>query len=180
MMPALIRTARTILRPFRFNDVEDVFEYANDEEWSRYLLVLPVPYTWAHAERFVAGQILRDRFSYPSWAIEVHGRVAGGISLRFEAEQRVAELGYAVARALWGQGLALEAARAVLDVAFREYPALNRIRASADARNTRSIRVMQKLGMTREGLLREDRAFRGELVDEVVFGLLRRERNEPI
>jgi ribosomal-protein-alanine N-acetyltransferase len=178
MLPALLQTTRTTLRPFRFNDVEDVFEYANDEEWSRYLFVLPVPYTWAHAERFVAAQILLDRGETPSWAIELQGRVAGGISLQFCCEHRVAELGYAIARSMWGQGLAVEAATAVLAAAFKTDPQLNRIRARTDARNIRAIRVMEKLGMTREAVLREDRSFRGQLVDEVVYGVLRRERNQ--
>ena len=52
------------------------------------------------------------------------------------------------------------------------------MRARADARNARSIRVMEKLGMKREGLLRNDRLCRGELIDEVVYGLLRSEWGE--
>jgi hypothetical protein len=50
-----------------------------------------------------------------------------------------------------------------------------RVRATCDARNTQSIRVMEKLGMTREALLRSDRFFRGELTDEAICGLLRSE-----
>ena len=47
--------------------------------------------------------------------------------------------------------------------------------STTDARNTQWLRVMEKLGMKREGLLRRDRLFRGELVDEVVCGMLRSE-----
>jgi RimJ/RimL family protein N-acetyltransferase len=52
---------------------------------------------------------------------------------------------------------------------------LNRIRASADVRNTASQRVMTKVGMIREGVLRQNRIERGEPIDEAWFGLLRSE-----
>jgi [ribosomal protein S5]-alanine N-acetyltransferase len=174
MMADLIKTERLLLRPFRIQDAEDVFAYASDEAWLRYL-PLSVPYTRGDADRFLATQILLDRQEHPAWAIELQGKVAGGVNLRFLFDHRVAELGYAIARPLWGQGLTTEASRAVLGAAFEHYPELHRVRARADARNLGSIRVMEKLGMRREGLLREDRLARGEFIDEVIYGLLRRE-----
>ena len=173
-LPETIETARLRLRPFRFDDMDAVFEYASDEAYLRYLDI-PMPYSRADAEEFLAKQALIDRRSNPSWAIEVDGRASGGLNIRFFEQHRISEIGYAVARRVWGQGLATEAARIVVATAFRTYPELSRVRAKADARNAASIRVMEKLGMTREALLRSDRAFRGELVDEVVYGLLRSE-----
>jgi ribosomal-protein-alanine N-acetyltransferase len=176
MMTQTIQAGHVTLRPFTAQDVDDVFDYAADPEWSRYLIALPSSsYQRADAERFVASQGLLDWGSHPSWAIELEGRAVGGLSVRFSAEHRIGELGYAIARRVWGQGLAVEAARAALDVAFTTYPQLVRIRATTDARNARSLRVMEKLGMKREGRLRSDRLFRGELVDEIVCGLLRDE-----
>jgi ribosomal-protein-alanine N-acetyltransferase len=172
----VIRTARTILRPVRASDVDDILEYAADPEWRRYLISLPAAsYTRADAEHFVAGQALLDRDVHPSWALEFQGHVVGGLSVRFFHDHRVGELGYGLARRLWGQGLAVEAARAIIGACFSTYPQLARFRATTDARNVQSLRVMEKLGMTREALLRNDRFFRGELVDEVVCGLLRSE-----
>jgi RimJ/RimL family protein N-acetyltransferase len=83
--------------------------------------------------------------------------------------------GYGIARAHWGRGFATEAMRGVLSTAFEAKPNLNRIRARSDLRNVASIRVMEKLGMTREGVLRQNRLLRGTLVDDVVYGLLRSE-----
>ena len=171
----VIRTERLVLRPFQPEDVDDVFEYAADPEWSRYTLALPPSYQRADAEQFLAAQARLDRMAHASWAIEFQGRAGGGVTLRFSCEHHIGELGYGVARRLWGQGLAIEAARAVVEAAFETYPQLIRIRAKADARNARSLRVMEKLGMKREGLLRRDRLFRGELVDEAWYGLLREE-----
>lgn len=176
MVPDAITTARTLLRPFQPSDVDAVLEYASDPEWSRYVIALPTAsYTRDNAERFVAHQASLDRRVAPSWAIVFQNRVVGGVNARFFHEHRVGELGYGLAPRLWGRGLVFEAACAVIGASFQTYPQLVRWQAKTDARNTRSLRVMERLGMTREGLLRSNRFFRGELVDEVIYGLLRSE-----
>ena len=174
MLPDIIETARLRLRPFRLRDVDDVLVYATDPEWARYLPV-PQPYTQADAEKFIAGQVLLDREVHPAWAIEHAGAVIGGINLRFHFDHHVGEMGYSIARGYWGRGLATEAARTVMEVAFTTYASLNRLRAMADARNIGSLRVMEKLGMVREGVLRQNRLVRREFIDEVWYGVLRPE-----
>ncbi len=173
-LPDELITPRLRLRPYRWQDLDDVMAYATDAEWARYLPV-PWPYTRRDGERFLASQVLLDAERVSCWAIEHEQRVVGGINLRHVPEHRLAELGYAVARRLWGHGVATEAARAVMRAAFAADPALNRIRACADPRNIRSLRVMDKLGMTREGVLRQNRLARGELTDESWCGVLRDE-----
>jgi ribosomal-protein-alanine N-acetyltransferase len=174
-MPAdLIRTRRLILRPWSPSDTADVFAYAADEEWGRYLPV-PSPYSEADAERFVAGQMSLDRQEEFGWAIEHDARVIGGINLRLFSEGLIAEVDYAIARPFWGRGLATEAALAIVDSAFRDFQKLTRVRSMVDARNLASARVLEKLGMKREGLLRSNRFERGEAVDELWYGILRRE-----
>jgi hypothetical protein len=63
--------------------------------------------------------------------------------------------------------------RAIMEAAFASYTSLNRLRAMADTRNIGSLRVMEKLGMVREGVLRQNRLVRGEFIDEVWCGVLR-------
>jgi ribosomal-protein-alanine N-acetyltransferase len=174
-LPEVIDTARLRLRSWRFGDVDDVFAYAQDPEWSRFLRILPDPYTRGDAERFIARQLLLDRSAHPTWAIELDGAAVGGINLRFSFENRLAEVGYSVARPLWNRGYVTEAAGAVVDAAFRAHPELGRVRAMADARNTASQRVMEKIGMVREGVLRRNRVERGEAIDEAWYGVLREE-----
>jgi RimJ/RimL family protein N-acetyltransferase len=174
MLPDVIQTERLILRPWSFDDIPDVLTYAPDAEWALYLPV-PHPYTETDAHRFIASQILLDREQHASWAIRHDGHAIGGVNIRFFCESQVGEMGYSIAPRLWGRGLATEAARAVVAAAFGEYPQLCRIRAMADARNTRSHRVLEKLGMTREGLLRKNRLVHQALVDEVWYGVLRSE-----
>jgi ribosomal-protein-alanine N-acetyltransferase len=173
-LPDIINTARLVLRPYSLGDVDAVFSYAADEEWGRYL-PLPWPYVRKDAERFIAGQILMDRTVHPSWAIVFKNSVIGGINIRFNFENRLAEMGYSIARHYWRQGFASEAAQAVVESAFRVHPDLNRIRAMTDLKNVASQRVLEKVGMSKEGILRQNRIVHEEFVDEVWFGLLRNE-----
>ena len=162
-----------LLRPHRPEDVDDVFEFAGDPEWGRSLPV-PKPYLREHAVEFVARQVLASRDEQPAWAMVLEGKVVGGVGLRIDTEHATAALGYAIARIHWGRGLVVEAARAVIDWSFGER-GLAKVYAFADARNTQSLRVMEKLGMTREGMLRSHRTIRDERVDDVYYGLLREE-----
>ena len=173
-LPAIIETKRLVLRPYRFEDVEDELTYATDEEWSTFLPV-PRPYSRMDAIQFLARTTLLDRTVHPTWAIVAEQRVVGGINIRLEFQNRLGEMGWSIARPLWGRGLTTEAALAVIEAAFGTHPGLNRIRAMADARNLASHRVIEKIGMRREGTLRQNRITRAEPVDEAWFGVLRSE-----
>jgi RimJ/RimL family protein N-acetyltransferase len=175
MLPEIIETERLTLRPYRLQDVADVFSYASDPKWARFLPAVPQPYTKKDAEKFIAGQILLDPETHQCWALSQNEVVIGGIDLRFDFEHQVGELGYSIAQTHWGKGLVAEVAGAVIDAAFTAYPDLNRIRAWADSRNAGSLRVMEKLGMIREGTLRQNYVNRGEFVDQVWCGILRSE-----
>jgi RimJ/RimL family protein N-acetyltransferase len=166
MLPKVIRTARLRLRPWSFGDTEDVFLYAQDAEWSRYLRIAQ-PYSLDDARKFITTQVSLNRQEHPSWAIEHEARVMGGINLRLLSDLRIGVLGYSIARAVWGRGLATEAARAIVDVAFEGCPKLARVRALVDARNLASLRVLEKIAMRREGVRRLNRLGNDGLVDEV-------------
>ena len=76
-------------------------------------------------------------------------------------------------RSLWGQGLATEAAEAVLVNAFAKVPELVRAEATVDPRNVASARVLKKLGMERAGVRMQRSTIRGERVDEAVYWISR-------
>lgn len=168
-----LKTERLLLRPFTFSDVADVVAYANDDQWGRYF-ALPYPYATRDGEEFVARHLLRSWDTEPGFAITLDGRVIGSTGLRVNASERVAEVGYALAREHWGKGLTPEAVAAVITWVFPTYD-LDKVFARGDSRNLQSQRVMEKLGMTREACLRKHRMHRGERVDEVWYGLLREE-----
>lgn len=175
VLPEVLASERLTLRPWRRTDVDDVLAYARDEEWARFLRVLPRPYERTDAVDFIERQLDCDRSTHPAWAVVLDDTVIGGINLRIRLEHRLGEVGYSIARTHWNHGYCTEAARAVIDAAFESWPGLNRVCAFADVENSASQRVMAKLGMTKEGVLRQNRIERGDLIDEAWWGLLRSE-----
>jgi RimJ/RimL family protein N-acetyltransferase len=164
------------LRPFRFGDVADVLAYAQDEQWAAFLPMVPQPYRERDAEQYIAQAILSFWETDAQLAIVVDGRVIGAVRVGTDVANQRAELGYAIARRYWGEGLVPEAAGAVVEWVFRASSVM-KIIARADARNQQSIRVMRKLGMRQEALLHSEGFGRhGERVDEVIYVLLREER----
>ena len=104
------------------------------------------------------------------------GEVAGSIALmNYEALNNVAEIGYWIRSDLAGQGLGTEAARAVCDFGFDEI-GLHRVELRAWTENPASIRIAEKLGFVREGLLREASWAQAGYQDMYIYGLLKSER----
>jgi ribosomal-protein-alanine N-acetyltransferase len=176
-----LKTDRLLLRSFRMSDVEDVLGYTQDPEWARYQVgIPPLPYTREVAEGLVT------MFSSPPdsqgilriFAVVVGGSVIGEICLNQGAEDRGNdrfELTYTLSRQHWGNGLATEGARAAMNWAFRAHSSFHRMYAWCDPRNIGSWRVMEKIGMRREGLLRSHLKWNGEFRDQLYYGISRAE-----
>jgi ribosomal-protein-alanine N-acetyltransferase len=166
-----LQTERLLLRPFQTRDVEDALAYRNDEEFARFLPHIPLPFTRRDAEAFVNVNRSEPWERSVTFAVVLDGAVIGTVNLEIDAEKRTAMLGYAIGRAWWGRGIATESAMAAMAWATGAF-ALRRVWASTDARNVRSQRVLEKLGMQRELVRPGDHPGRdGEMVDEVVYGL---------
>ena len=171
-----LQTERLTLRRFQLTDVDDVVAFANDEEWQRFLAPLPYPYERVHAERFVAESFLKDWKSHSSFAIVLDDTVIGEINLKIDKRHRNGEMGYAIARVYWGNGYATETVRALVDWAFETF-CLAKIHAVAIVDNKRSWRVMERIGMTKEGVLRSEVPGRDsdQRHDMAYYGILREE-----
>ena len=148
MKPVTLATERLLLRPFELSDVDEVFEYAQDPEWGRYLPV-PEPYEYKHAIAFVQESVHSSWTTNPVFALSRNGKVIGAINLEINSVHRSAEMGYSIGRAYWGQGLMAEAVQVVLDWVLELFN-LTSVSAVVDVANTRSIRVLEKLGMHKE------------------------------
>src|SRR4051812_26629140 len=109
-----LHTVRLLLRPFEAQDVMDALEYRNDEEFARFLSHIPQPFTRRDAEAFVAQSMAEPWQRAPTFGIVFGRKLIGTVNLELDPETRSAMLGYAIGRAWWGQGIAVEAARAVL------------------------------------------------------------------
>lgn len=109
------------------------------------------------------------------WFIQSDGKLVGNISVK-EINRRMltAEIGYGVAPEARGNGYATEAVRLVTQRAFTESP-LRKLVAYVHEDNVASRRVLEKVGYTAEGLLREHYLINGMPVNEVIYGILRRE-----
>lgn len=142
-----LRTERLLLRAFHATDVDDALAYRNDPAFARFLPHVPQPFTRADAERFVATNMNEPWATWPTFAVVLEDRVIGTVNLEIDAAERRAMIGYAIARAHWGRGIAVEAARAAIAWAFATH-ALDEIWASTHVDHAQSRRVMAKLGMT--------------------------------
>ena len=174
---------RVVLRPYRLADVEDVFAYASDADVAQQM-------EWAaHRDRdetVAHVQNCIDAYEKRVWspfAVELRetGRVVGGIDLRIvSAGHRVGETGYVLSRAQWGKGVNLEMGRLVLAYGFDDV-GLNRIQATCNVENRRSYRTLEKLGLLREGMLREFRIEKGIARDKFMYAILASEwrRDHP-
>ena len=85
---------------------------------------------------------------------------------------RKAEMGYDLAPAYWGRGIMREALQAIIRYGFEEMN-LNRITVLVISYNDRSLRLVNRLGFVKEGVMRESAFFDGEFIDDVLLSLLR-------
>src|SRR5262245_10759988 len=152
--PPTIRTERLVLRPFVQSDAVAVATVLDDAAVGHYLLHVPHPYSDLEALRWITGWTRRWLSGRGvALAITRHSAIIGATTLTVRPDHRRAELGYWLGRAHWGQAFASEAAAALLDWGFRELR-LERVFAQYLDDNRRSGRVLEKLGMLREGVRR--------------------------
>ena len=176
MVPELLQTKRLMLRPFTQNDANAVFDYWNsDPSWARFNNSVPDDFSESDAEKWVAEMMARVREDRPNWAVIFDGKVVGVVSLSFEQGHRIAVIGYGIHGDLRGRGMSVEAAKTAIDQAFRSYPQLGKIRAHTDAQNASSMKVLEKLNFSCEGILRSNQFVKGKFCDEAIYGLLRDE-----
>jgi ribosomal-protein-alanine N-acetyltransferase len=142
-----LRTARLLLRSLRATDVDDVRAFRDDPEFARFLPHIPQPFTRADAEAFVTTNMSERSETLPVFAVVLADRVIGTVNFWLDLPDRIATLGYAIARTHWGRGIAFEAAAAAIAWVLAEHD-LTEIRASTNLANVRSHRVLEKLGMT--------------------------------
>jgi [ribosomal protein S5]-alanine N-acetyltransferase len=173
-----LQTERLILRPHRVDDWPAVAAYADHPDVLRYRPddVRTAEQMRAHLEHLVAAQQREPRTSYHfAVVLKVEQRLIGwcGLSIK-DREREIAELGYDLDRAYWGLGYMTEAARALVGWGFTAVH-LHRIVAECHPANVASQRIMQKLGMTYEGHLRENVWVKGSWWDTIVYAILERE-----
>ncbi|MFC1996581.1 GNAT family N-acetyltransferase [Chloroflexota bacterium] len=152
--PEIIETKRLYLRPPTLSDSEDIFrKYAQDLGVTKYLVWKPHE-NLSVTREFISRCIRcwKEETAYP-WAIirKEDEELIGMIEIRID--NHLSDMGFGIERSSWGKGYVTEAARTIVDWLFNQ-PSIYRVWAVCDVENKASARVMEKIGMQREGILR--------------------------
>uniref|UniRef100_A0A0D9W025 N-acetyltransferase domain-containing protein n=1 Tax=Leersia perrieri TaxID=77586 RepID=A0A0D9W025_9ORYZ len=163
------------LRRFELSDLDAMMAWASDPEvaafcrWEpydstdhllAYLRDTVLPHPWIRAICLAAAAAGDD------------DRPVGAVSVTPTADACRGELGYVVARAHWGKGVATAAARRAVAAVFGEVEGLERVEALVDVRNAASQRVLEKAGFRREDVLRKYRVIKGDVKDMVIYSFV--------
>ena len=173
-----METARLVLRRPGAGDLGHFLAYLNDPVVARYQSW--ESYTEEEAREVIGRQAGVEPGTPGQWftfaaELKETGNMIGHVALSVKADDpRQAEMGFTFARAHQGRGLAREAAEAVLEYAFGVL-GLHRVVAVADCENARSVALLERLGMRREGHFVENIWFKGAWGSEYLYAVLRRE-----
>jgi RimJ/RimL family protein N-acetyltransferase len=166
---------RVFLRDFVPEDVAAVAVYSVDEQVGRYQdwQLLTPEAAQAFVDRAIDAARQTPRTSFDFAVIERTSQMLiGDASICIDSDRdKRAEIGFSLRRDRWGDGLATEAARLLLAFGFGPL-GLHRIAATAHPDNTASLRVLEKVGMTYEGRLRDHLLTRGEWRDSLMWSIL--------
>jgi len=170
-----ILTPRILLREFRLDDWRRVLAYQSDPQYLRF-------YSWDQRSEADARAFVHSQINYQhetprrcfQLVIELRQsrEMIGNVGIRVKNPQmREADIGYELDSRYWHHGYATEAARAMLAFGFFDLQ-LHRIYAECVAENEASWRVMERLGMSREGREREKDFIKGEWHDRLLYSIL--------
>ena len=172
-----LHTERLLLRKMAVGDCYDMYEYASSAAVTRYLTWSPHPdldYTKEYLQYIGNHYKLGDFYDWAVILKEENKMIGTCGFTRFHMHHNAAEIGYVINPAYRGRGIADEAVLAVMKFGF-ERLGLNRIEAKYIMGNEASRRVMEKVGMTFEGVRRGEMLIKGEYRDIGVCSILRSE-----
>jgi RimJ/RimL family protein N-acetyltransferase len=167
-----LRLESCTLRPWRRGDEPSLARHANNRSvWRNLRDAFPHPYTIGDASAWIASNL--DVHPVRNFAIEIGGEAAGSIGVTpfADVHARCAEIGYWISEDFWGRGIATDAVRAATGYAFRTLGVV-RVQAAVFAWNEPSMRVLEKCGYAREGVLAKSVFKDGELIDSVLYAIL--------
>ena len=144
-----INTRRLKLRKLSPEDNPSLVKYAGNKKISDEVLNIPYPYQEFDAifriSYVVQGFKNKTRYAF-AITLKETGELIGEISLHLEDDRKKAELGYWIGEPFWNQGIATEAAIAVLEFGFGTL-GLQKIYATCHIENEASVKVLLKNGM---------------------------------
>ncbi len=183
--PFLFESDRLLFRNFSLTDTDAVHRYASDPLVTR--MTYWGPYTRRDTESSIRRGI-RNAAGNPRsfYDLAIVSKEKGPLSFPIggckihvtDRENREGEIGYYLEQASWNQGFATETARALLSFGFSRL-GLHRMVALCFVENRGSAHVLEKIGMSREGILRKHRLKEGRWVDSFLYSALVPEWQTP-
>jgi ribosomal-protein-alanine N-acetyltransferase len=162
-----------LVRDWRAADKSSLVRFANNRNvWRNLAHRFPHPYTDADADAWFSHLAKRPRRT--SWAIEVDGLAVGGIGADIDEGIwcRNANFGYWLGEPYWGRGIMTAAVRATASYALEQLD-LVRLESPVFEWNPASMRVLEKCGFQREGVLRKSVSKDGQIIDAVLYARIR-------
>jgi ribosomal-protein-alanine N-acetyltransferase len=174
-----LQTTRLTLTPYTVSDLEDIFSYASHPEVSKF-----VPWeahkTIEDSKKFLdfikqSTRLIPGKLFYVfAVRLKESGRVVGSIDFK-NVNPCSGQIDYALGFDHWNKGIMSEASEAIRDWAFENLPEIVRLQAFCVAGNVGSSRVMEKIGMTREGVRKKAFILKGKPVDLIDYAIVRDE-----
>ncbi|MEN4759544.1 GNAT family N-acetyltransferase [Chryseobacterium sp. C39-AII1] len=168
-----IKTERLILSELKEEDLPLVVEYMQDKEYSDYTSTIPYPYRKEDGDFWL--KLVREAFAskkgYTFAIRDTSGKIIGAIGLHDEGHDK-AEMGYWMAKSFWNKGYVTEAAKAIVDFGFNELN-FNKIFAIHFPHNPASGKIMQKIGMQQEAILKQHLKKDGKYYDIPMYSIFK-------
>ncbi|WP_438350712.1 GNAT family N-acetyltransferase [Paenibacillus sp. FA6] len=171
----VFETERLILRKLSMNDLDDYYEFASDP-------IVSVSTLWNKHETIEDTkdylQKVMDKYDSKQafrWGIiyKPSNKLIGRTGLmNWDVMHSRAEIGFALASQYWNKDIISEATKEVVSYGFEKLE-LNRIEGRCNYKNAGSARVMEKLGMKLEGILREQLKIKGTFMDQRLYSILK-------
>lgn len=177
----LLSTERLRLREMKETDWEEVHDYASleivcqyqpwgpnsEEETKSFIRDVMIDTAKDPRTRYLFAIVMKD-----------DNRLIGAAEFNIhDFQHNNGEIGYIVHPDLWGKGIASEAAKLMIEIGFKHFQ-MHRIQATCDPANIASSRVLEKIGMKKEGVLRENLLIKSGWRDSAVYSVLEIEYND--
>ena len=161
------------LRGWQMDDVESLQKHADNPNIFSFLFDrFPHPYTTEAAVEWITSKLIQEPVL--NFAIDVDGQVVGviGLDMRPDIYRKAPLLGYWLSETLWGRGIMTKAIQLMIAYAFTNLDVV-RIQAGVLSNNPRSMRVLEKSGFTKEGVLKNNLIKNGVILDEHIYGMVK-------
>jgi len=168
-----LETERLVLNQFHLSDAERLSELLNISDVSIFTTNIPFPYSLEDANTFInlsQEEFLQNKSIIFAIREKESNLLVGGIGIQIKSNHKRGVLGYWIAKDYWGRGFATESLERVLEFAFNDLN-LNKLEAVHVSENLASGKVMGKVGMVKEGELKQHFFKNNKFWDVASFGI---------